>query len=311
MTSTLLHVEPYTEAEVLCPAKINLALSVGSPANNGYHPIASWMVSVDFEDQLSIQCIESDKSKYHIYFADDAPIRQKVEWEVESDLIYKAHHLLEKHLGKQLPAVEVTLSKHIPAGAGLGGGSSDAAGMLIGLNRLFELNLDEETLLSLAAELGCDVAFAISTFLGRPSALATGFGEVIESTDSLNQIHIALIMPPFISPTQQVYQAFDELNGTSKHVDLKQVVNLMTDNNVQPDGPFNDLTEAAIKAQPRLAVAKENVEQILSKPVHVTGSGSALFVIADDADDAREMMDMVIESCNYATVTAKTLEFME
>ncbi|QQE11892.1 4-(cytidine 5'-diphospho)-2-C-methyl-D-erythritol kinase [Planctomycetota bacterium] len=311
MTSTLMHVEPGAEAEILCPAKVNLALSVGAPFDNGYHPIASWMVATDFEDQLSIQCIESDdKSHWHIHFADDAPVRQTVDWEVESDLIYKAHHLIEKQLGKKLPAVEVTLSKHIPAGAGLGGGSSDAAGMLVGLNELFELHLSEETLLKLGAELGCDVAFAVSVFLGRPSALATGFGEVIESSKFLNPVYMTLILPSFGCPTKDVYGKFDQIIDPSKVCDRDEVVALMKSGDLIKNGPFNDLADAAMQAQPQLAEAKQKIEEVLSRPVHVTGSGSAMFVVAESEDDAREMRNMVIESCNIVSVTAKTLEFM-
>ena len=311
MTSTLMHVEPGAEAEILCPAKINLGLSVGAPFENGYHPIASWMVATDFEDQLSIQCIESDdKNHWHIHFADDAPVRQTVDWEVESDLIYKAHHAIEKHLGRKLPAVEVTLSKHIPAGAGLGGGSSDAAGMLVGLNELFELKLDEKTLLKIGSELGCDVAFGVSVFLGRPSALATGFGEVIESTKFLTPVYMTIILPSFGCPTKDVYGRFDEIIDPSKVCDRDRVVTLMKDEDLFGVGPFNDLAEAAMLAQPQLAETKKKIEEVLSKPIYVTGSGSAMYAIAESEDEAREIRNMVIESCNIASVAAKTLEFM-
>ncbi|WP_432800215.1 4-(cytidine 5'-diphospho)-2-C-methyl-D-erythritol kinase [Poriferisphaera sp. WC338] len=308
MASPLMHVEPFAEAELLCPAKINLALSVGAPLDNGFHPIASWMVAVDFADQLSIQCIEGDEDRYHIAWADDAPVRQTVDWPVEKDLAYRAHRLLEEKIGKKLPAVEVTVSKHIPAGAGLGGGSSDAAGMLVGLNELFELKLEESSLLELAIQLGCDVSFGIAAFHGKSSAIARGLGEVLEPSILTERIPIVLILPPFGCPTSDVYKQFDRLNDNVKTADPDAVVSLRHDLPLPFDGPFNDLAEPAMQVQPALREAVEHVQKIISRTVHVTGSGAAMFAIAETDEDAVMLQDLIIEGCNMPAVVTKTIQ---
>ncbi|QDU33864.1 4-diphosphocytidyl-2-C-methyl-D-erythritol kinase [Poriferisphaera corsica] len=308
MTSRLTHVEPYAEAEMLCPAKVNLALSVGAAQENGYHPIVSWMVAVDFWDQLSVQCIEGIEDRYHISFSEDASVRQAVDWDVEKDLVYKAHQLMKRRVEKKIPPVEVTLKKYIPAGAGLGGGSSDAAGMLVGLNELFELGIGDDDLIAMGAELGCDVGFAVSAFLGKPSAMATGYGEVIEAMTHLEPVHLALIMPNVGCATAEVYNAFDEMSEDHKDVDHDGVWSLIKGGKLKADGPFNDLAEAAEKVQPRLGELRGRIYEAVHKPVHVTGSGSAMFVIGESKEDARKMMDIIVERCDVACIDVQTLK---
>ena len=116
------------QVTLACPAKLNLTLAVGPPRSDGMHPIASWMVVVRFADTLTLKEIEGD-STFDIHFADDAPRHQEVDWPLEEDLAFRAHALLQREADRDLP-VAVTIKKRIPAGAGLGGGSSDAAAVM-------------------------------------------------------------------------------------------------------------------------------------------------------------------------------------
>src|SRR6185369_9508451 len=205
--------------ELSCYAKVNLALSVGALQSDGYHPLASWMVALTFADALTLARSAEGSSTFDITFADDAPLRQPVDWPLEKDLGFRAHALLEKHTGRELP-VALSLRKRIPAGAGLGGGSSDAAGVLVAMNRLFGLGFDVPTLRALAATLGADVAFLVAAHDGMPSALATGRGEVLEPILLREVIHLVLIFPPFGCPTGEVYGAFDRMSsGAQPDVD--------------------------------------------------------------------------------------------
>jgi 4-diphosphocytidyl-2-C-methyl-D-erythritol kinase len=201
-----------------CPAKVNLALSVGAQQPVGYHPINSWMAAVSLYDDLNIRPLESNEpSEFEIGWADDAPRPHVIDWPIEDDLTCRACQLLEHHVGRPLP-VAVQLNKRIPAGAGLGGGSSDAATMLRAMNELFELGLEQDTLHWLArSSLGSDVPFFID--LDSSSAIVTGFGEMLDPVALNEPLHLALILPRLQTETRAVYERFDAQTGTAAEAD--------------------------------------------------------------------------------------------
>lgn len=292
--------------EILCPAKVNLALSVGAAREDGYHPIASWMVAVGFADHLALSL--SDTTRFEIAFADDAPVKQPVDWPIEKDLGWRAHRLLEQHADRPLPT-RVVVTKRIPAGGGLGGGSADAAGVLVGVNALHGLGFDTSTLIQLGATLGCDVAFAVAALSGSPSAIATGLGEVLEPAPLPRPIDLVLILPPFGCPTGPVYAAFDHGTPPANRADesrVRSLVRSMTDHQTM-DGWFNDLTVPACIAQPRLGDALKLLGDLLDRPMHVTGSGSTMFAIARDTDDARLIASRIHRHTGLAAVATRTL----
>lgn len=227
-------------------AKINLCLSVGRPQPHGtmhegkdvsgYHTIASWMACIDLHDTVTITR-DSAKSGTSIDWAKDAPRTTPIDWPIEKDLAFRSHALLEKKVGRSLPA-SIKVEKRIPVGGGFGGGSSDAATTLLVLNELFELGLSGEELREIAFALGSDVAFFIDgpgdsasdpdaeedasdsdcdtndgTKVGlsvpRP-ALVSSFGEAIDRFDAI-AADLVIVVPPFGCETRAVYRAFDEL----------------------------------------------------------------------------------------------------
>lgn len=268
----------------LCPAKLNLALSVG-PADGpgGYHPIASWMIALDWGDTLRLEAMEGNASGLSVAFAPDAPQPQPIDWPREKDLAWRAHGLLEERVGRPLP-VRTTLTKRIPAGAGLGGGSSDAAGMLLGLNDLFDLRLTSAELIELSRRLGSDVAFLVAAAAGTPSMLVTGYGEVLTSMPRRTPIHAAVFLPPMKCPTADVYRAFDAAEAAT--LDEPRVRRLAESDTVDPHDLFNDLAEPAMRVAPGLRELRERLVQTLGRPVHVTGSGAAMFALASSGEDA-------------------------
>lgn len=299
-----------------CPAKVNLALSVGSPAAGGMHPIASWMVAVQFGDRLTLRP-SRPPSSYDIGFEAAEAGRDpgtdpgagglpgEVDWSLEEDLGVAAHRLLEQQIGRRLP-VEAVVRKMIPPGAGLGGGSSDAAGMLVGINRLFELGLDDQHLSMLGGELGSDVPFLVGAILGRPSALVAGCGETLKPLSLDNPLYLVLIFPSFGCPTAAVYRAWDRLAGqcAADTVRLRQLAGMQT---LAPDAPFNDLTEPACIVRPDLRRHLEQLGELLKRPVHLTGSGSAMFVVASDQAAARQLAGKVTATTGLPAVATRTV----
>lgn len=308
--------DPANPLRVSCPAKVNLALSVGPPDAAGMHPIASWMVAVNFSDQLTVQRLAAPPSAFDIAFepVDEAAnaTTAVVDWPLEKDLTFKAHALLQRRAGRELP-IRLTLRKRIPAGAGLGGGSSDAARTLVAVNQLFDLKLDHAMLVELSRELGSDVAFGIAGAHGVSSAIVTGLGDELAPAPRGQVIDLVLILPPFGCPTGAVYKAFDQLHGfspaataaTPPQVDrVRQLAALAT---IPQQAPFNDLAEAACLVQPPLREIREQLRSALNLPIHITGSGSTLFVIAPSALTAKVLARKITATTGLRAVATRTL----
>lgn len=263
-----------------CPAKVNLALSVGPPRGDGLHPIASWMVALDFADTLTLKRLEpGDASRFHAAYDPTSPVAKEIDWSREKDLAWRAYLALCETARRELPCA-IELGKRIPTGGGLGGGSSDAAAVLVGVDRLFALALGRERLLELAMRLGSDVAFLVEAVLGRGSALVTGTGEAIEASQLRKPLHLTLVIPPFGCPTGAVYRAFDQRAGIAA-LDEARVRQMINSDQLTGDQLFNDLEAPAIAVDPRLGELLQNLRAVLDGEPRVTGSGSVCYALAE------------------------------
>lgn len=296
---------PRSSISLPAPAKINLALSVAAAGPDGYHPIASWMLALNFTDKITLTKKQTTGSRFTIRFADDAPAPQPIDWPLEKDLAYRAHQLLEREVGRDLP-VDATIEKRIPAGMGLGGGSADAAAMLVGLNELFALHLPESLLMPLAATLGCDVGFSLGALRGHRSALATGLGETLQPLPLNTALHLALILPNFTCPTGAVYKQFDALGSGSSQPDEPSVRALTQSALLADDALFNDLAAPAMAVQPRLRDAVAQVRQATGRRVHVTGSGAGMFVLCQTSDDAQATAQHIQQTTHSTAIATQT-----
>lgn len=271
------------------PAKVNLALAVGPPrASDGFHPICSWMSTVELSDDLDVTRLEDDRlSRFAIVWAEDAPRPSPIDWSITKDLAVRAHALLEKEAGRVLP-VQMKLSKRIPVGGGLGGGSSDAAAMLVATRALFSLPIDDNRLRELAMALGSDVAFFLTeregpAAPGPMSAIVEGFGERLRPV-AAHAAHLVLLFPDFGCPTGAVYRAFDAL--TPAPLRDHEVRALALGDRLDSASLFNDLAPAAERVAPSLGSLREQAARASAKPVHITGSGSTMFIVCDSEDEA-------------------------
>lgn len=276
---------------------MNLALSVGAPEGaKGFHPIASWFAAVDLADEIELTRLSAGaQSEHAVAWAEDAPLPSPIDWPLEKDLGVRAHRLLEEHLGRELP-VRVRVRKRIPVGGGLGGGSSDAAAVLSGLDRLFGLGLNRAELIGLSTRLGSDVAFFLDSTSPPRRALVRGMGERVdrivggmrEAGDEDRGQRVVLIFPGFGCPTGAVYRAFDEMRGEGGGGgglreglvrDLVSVADRL--GSVPSERLFNDLARAACAVEPRLAALLDRLAALRLGEIHVTGSGSTLFALAE------------------------------
>lgn len=297
---------------VRAPAKINLALSVG-PAMSarsdhpGMHPICSWMATIDFCDELVLRRLEPGRlSRYAIGWHRDAPRRTDIDWPVTSDLAVRAHMALEKKARRPLP-VQLKLDKRIPVESGLGGGSSDAAAMLRGLNELFSLRMPMRDLAEVAASLGSDVPF----FLYGGHAIVSGLGERIEPAfgghESAGVLHMVVVLPSDGCATADVYRKFDLLKA-AQHALREDGVRALIGQpaGVLSDALFNDLEQAAEAVSSGLKTLRAQVAAVAERRAHITGSGSAMFVVCDDQGHASALAKQITQECDVAAAAART-----
>jgi 4-diphosphocytidyl-2-C-methyl-D-erythritol kinase len=193
-----------------CPAKVNLSLELLGRRPDGYHELRSVMAPISLADDLELRLAAEPGVRLRVEGA-DLPAGP-------DNLVHRAAALVLDEVRAAAagaahepaaPGVEIRLVKRIPVGAGLGGGSSDAAGTLVGLDRLLGSPLGPARLARLALRLGADVPF----FVGGRAALATGVGERLEPLPPLPTLWMVLVNPGFPVSTADVYREFDALTG--------------------------------------------------------------------------------------------------
>lgn len=286
-------------------AKINLALAVAPPrAGDGLHPICSWFAPITLADDVSVERLEAGATpRYTIEWAPDAPRPTPIDWPIEKDLAVRAHRLLEAEVGRSLP-IALRVSKRIPTGGGLGGGSSDAASTLRAVVDAFELSIAPARLAAIALTLGSDVPYFL---LDPPSAaVVEGVGERIAPAPAPRG-DLVLIFPPFGCATGPVYRAFDALPPGPFRAEEVRSMALSAD----PRGAtlFNDLLPAARRVEPALAEIIREAERAAAAPIHMTGSGSTLFAFferAPQADRAAGAVRRAADGCVVARAALGT-----
>jgi len=251
--------------EFLAPAKVNLSLRVLRRREDGFHEIESLMCPVSIFDTLDIVLREEGGLEF---VCDDPSLPTS-----DDNLVVRAAKLFCASCGLE-PRVRIALTKRIPHGAGLGGGSSDAATTLIGLNRLFETQLKPEALAAMAAEIGSDIPF----FIYQSAAIIRGRGEHVEPVDFPHALPMLLIKPPFGVPTPWAYK---------KWRDSQEIPGVSYEAQRFPWGELvNDLERPVFEKYLFLADLKTWLRQQSEVTgALMSGSGSTVFAVLRGKDD--------------------------
>jgi 4-diphosphocytidyl-2-C-methyl-D-erythritol kinase len=256
----------------LAPAKINLYLRIVGRRPDGYHLLDSMMVPISLYDDIHITVARGERHGASpgaalVVRCDDPTVPDG-----ETNLAYKAAALVCQEAGLQVQ-IDIHLRKRIPAGAGLGGGSSNAATVLKSLNTLLALGWTEAHLCQLGARLGADVPFFIPC---RPARIG-GIGEIVTTVAPLPTRSVVLVVPPCSVSTPWAYQRFDELLP----VDLASAQPWQCTPGQWPSREWliNDLERAVLPAYPPIAALKEGLLRLGAEGVLMSGSGSSVFGI--------------------------------
>ena len=270
------------------PAKINLALRVVARRPGGYHELESLVARIALCDTINV----ARRDDGQLTLACDEP---GVPTD-EQNLAMRAARVLADAAGVD-EGVHIEIHKRIPAGAGLGGGSSNAATTLMLLNELWGLNLDRNQLTPLAAKVGSDVPL----FLHGPLCIMRGRGEQIEDVAQALRAQALLFLPELHCATGAVYDAWDREARTFDRPPLGELVRLFQTPTELAAGLFNDLEEPACAAYPQLGAVARHLRERCPLPVHMTGSGAAFFCFADSGDaDLQAIARAVIPACPVA-----------
>ena len=257
------------------PAKVNLGLHVHGKREDGFHELETIFQMVSLFDDVELELLSSG-----IKLECDMPGIPTD----DTNLVCKAALLLRKSYQVEGKGVSIRLKKKIPFGAGLGGGSGNAAGVLMGLNRLWDLNIEREKLFTLAAELGSDVPF----FLTSPCALGKGRGERLKVLEPCSKFQVLLVFPGFPIATSWVYQNL-RLKLTKRPNNISILRKNLSLSNITSLGSqlYNDLESVVIQKFPEVKVVKDELRALGALGVLLSGSGSTVFGIFDDPEKAQ------------------------
>ncbi len=254
------------------PAKINLHLSILGRRPDGYHNLFMLMEKVSLFDEIIFEKIPSE-----IELTNALP-----NVPTEKNLVYRAAKLLQEDTGTSL-GVRIGLTKRIPMGGGLGGGSGNAATVLKGCNECWGLHLPVERLASLGAQLGADVPF----FLYEGPAQVEGIGDLVTPLKSFPKLWIIIINPGVSVPTPWAYSAWDEKRvGNGLTVENRNVSRARTFGGVL-QALHNDFEAVVMPEYPEIKKAKEVLQQAGAAGALMSGSGSAVFGLFE-TEEARD-----------------------
>ena len=264
------------EIKLKALAKINLGLDVLRKREDGYHEVRMIMQTIHLFDRVNIEKTSEPgiKIKTNLSYL---PVN-------ENNLIYKAGRLLMDEFDIT-EGVSVDLEKRIPVAAGMAGGSTDAAAMLYGMNKMFGLGLSMQELKDRGVKIGADVPYCLM----RGTALAEGIGEKLKSLPPMIKCPVLIAKPQISVSTKFVYENL-KLDGKAKHPDIDQLIKDIKTKDLQGvcDHMGNILETVTIPNYPIIAEIKKNMIENGAAGAMMSGSGPTVFGLFNDAEKAKQ-----------------------
>lgn len=271
-------------------AKVNITLDVVGKREDGYHLLKMIMQNIDIYDVITIEKIENgiEITCNKPYVPTD-----------ERNLAYKAAKLF-KDTFNITSGVSINIKKNIPVAAGLAGGSTDCAAVLKIMNKLFQVNADNEKLMELGVKLGADVPYCID----GGTALCEGIGEVLTPLKPFKNHIIVLVKPPFGVSTKEVYKNFD-LGRVKNHPETDKVITYMNEDNLYEvaKNMKNLLENVTLKKHKVISSIKSEMESLGAIKAMMSGSGPTVFAFFDDMMKAQRCYDEMKKKYNDTFIT--------
>ena len=287
---------------VRAPAKINLLLRVLGRREDGFHELETLFQSIDFTDELTVEMV-GDSVELEVVGADVAAVVDEL-GPVADNLAFRAAeaYRLVADLGS---GVRIRLTKHIPAGAGLGGGSSDAAAVLRALNHLTDGAVADEALLDIGADLGSDVPFFLCD---SALAFARGGGEELTTLSALPSASVVLVCPPVHVATGPAFAALAEgrkSTGAQSRAPLGRMPSAWDMVDQLAENDFEALVADQYREVRQALTALRNAGL---RSVMLSGSGGACFGLATDALQASSTAERLSDELGWRVLATRTLD---
>ena len=264
-------------------AKINLGLDVIGTRENGYHDVRMVMQTIYLYDNVTIKKVEEPgiQVKTNLNYL---PVN-------EDNIAYKAAKMLIEEFNIQ-EGVEITLEKHIPVAAGLAGGSSNAAAVLVGMNNIFDLKLSQQDLMDRGVKLGADVPYCVM----RGTVLAEGIGEILSPLPPLPKCYVLIAKPGINVSTKVVYDKLDS-KPIEKHPDIDAIIEGLEKGDIYQVAASmgNVLESVTIEDYPVIEDIKDAMKELGAVNAMMSGSGPTVFGIFDDKKLAKEAKEKIRE----------------
>lgn len=322
---------------IKAPAKINLALKVNAKRSDGYHDLVMVMQSISIYDTMEIEItkdgefdlfgfvklqkyimrpfrglkkIDLNFLKQFVRKAEDLEKERQINLKCnfnyiptdEKNLIVKIiKYVFEKYGIKD--KIFIYLKKLIPTGAGLGGGSSDAAEILLFLNKYYKLNLSIDELVDISLKFGSDIPF----FLYKHTCICRGRGEIIVPLDSFNNYYILLATPDVRVSTKEVYETYDKKGYKSLEFDDKKIEKIVYSiknkkYNELYSSVFNDLEQPIVSYIPEIEIFKQKMKSYGANASLMSGSGPTVYGLFSNYFKANKCKDMLKKEYKNAFV---------
>lgn len=272
-------------------AKVNLALDVVGKREDGYHLLKMIMQRIDLYDVIDVE----EHFKDEIVLSCNKPYIPTD----ERNLCYKAAALFKKHFNINR-GVKINIKKNIPMSAGLAGGSTDAAAVLVAMNKIFNTKQNEENLMELGVKIGADVPYCIKS----GTALCEGVGEVITSLKAFDNEILVLVKPAFGVSTKEVYGALD-INKINRHPNIDAIVKAMESHDLEYicRNMRNVLENVTLKKHRLIKDIKDDMIKYGAMGSMMSGSGPTVFAFFDDMVKAQFCFEKMKEKYKDVYIT--------
>lgn len=262
-------------------AKVNLGLDVIKKREDGYHEVRMIMQTIKLYDRIVME--KSKEPGIHLKTnLSYLPVN-------ENNLVYKGVQLIKDEFDIK-EGISIELEKYIPVAAGMAGGSSDAAASLVGMNRLFGLNLNKRRLMELGIKLGADVPYCVL----RGTALSEGIGEILTPLPKAPRCRILVAKPAISVSTGLVYENL-KIGELAEHPDIDGMIKAIKENDLYgvADRLSNVLETVSIKEYPVIQKIKQKMVQVGAMNALMSGSGPTVFGLFDNENKAKTAYDII------------------